>query len=48
MRIKSNTKLANRDIRGKSRRLEVVDRRIEGSGLFLIWAGRNIMMSSVF
>ena len=26
---------------------ELLDRCIEGSGIFLIWAGRNIMINSV-
>src|SRR6218665_1607400 len=48
MRIESNTKITDR---GASEVKEVEDelseRCIEGSGIFLIWAGRPIMMNSV-
>ena len=46
MRIKSNTKIVDRGIRGKKVvEVELLDRCVEGSGIFLIWANRPIMMS---
>src|SRR6218665_1811919 len=48
IRIESNTKITDRGIREvKEVEDELSERCIEGSGIFLIWAGRPIMMNSV-
>src|SRR6218665_3620157 len=48
MRMKSNTKIAGRASAVKVVEEELLDRCIEGSEIFLIWAGRHIMINSVF
>ena len=47
MRIESNTKIADRDIRGEAGVEELVERCIERSGIFLIWPGRPTMMDAI-
>src|SRR6218665_2503453 len=47
IRIESNTKIADRASEVKVVEDELSERCIEGSGIFLIWAGRPIMMNSV-
>src|SRR6218665_556105 len=47
MRVQSNTKITDRASEVKEVEDELSERCIEGSGIFLIWAGRPIMMNSV-
>ena len=47
MRINSNTKIADSASKVKVVKDELSERHIEGSGIFLIWADRPIMMNCV-
>ena len=46
MRIKSNSKIADRSIRDESSERVFLDNRMEESEIFLIWEGRQFMVNS--